>query len=66
MALPERRLYPKLPPLRSKDIEWDADGSDKHPPLTRTVGRSQTMPSKSQKASGVYLAMDGDAVRRKV
>jgi hypothetical protein len=61
MAIP---VYPKLPPLKSKDIEWDADDSDMCPYPTHTVHRSQTMPSKSQKPPGVYL--DGDVIQWKM
>jgi hypothetical protein len=58
-----RMGHPKLPPLRSKDIEWDVDDSDMRPHPTRNVYRSQTLPSRPEKPSGVYL--DGDAVRWK-
>jgi hypothetical protein len=63
MPLPTKGpLYPKLPSLKSNDIQWDDD--DWQPHAISGVFGSQTLPSTTQKNSGVYV--DSQAVKREM
>jgi hypothetical protein len=63
MSLNPKELYPKLPPLKATNIEWD-DDPDWQPHPASGVFRTQTLRLKAQNISGVQL--DSEAVKQEM